>query len=69
MKAVTTPERAAVMKRAVYIVGGQHIAADTLLVTQTTVSRWCREGGPIPQAVILWAKQVIKDDDAKIAQV
>jgi len=63
-----TPARAALMKQAVYIVGGQDKVGLILHVTQATISRWCRELGPIPQPVVLWAKQTITDNERLIQE-
>ena len=67
-KSRVTPERTALIKKAVYIIGSQSAVADILQVTQVTVSRWSRGLGPVPQAVILWAKQIVRDDDNKASR-
>lgn len=56
-----TQARADLVQWAVDLSGGQAKAAKILKVTPATVSRWTRKVGPVPEAVIFWAKAVISD--------
>jgi hypothetical protein len=63
IQATISPERTALLRRAVFIHAGQSAVARKLKVTQQTVSRWLKETCPIPEAVLLWcASEVDKED-------
>ena len=66
MKVEITEERAEIVQWAVNLSGGQIKTAYLLAVTPVTVSRWTRALGPIPEAVFIWAKSVIREKAEKL---